>query len=85
METDPSDSAFPVSVRRGENYVDDDGCSKYRTVTLAVGGLTKREYFAAKAMQGMLAHETIGLRNEGIIAQLAVKQADALIAALNED
>ena len=45
-------------------------------------GLTKREYFAAVAMQGMLAYDrTRDLRD---IAQWSVQAADALINALNE-
>ena len=43
-------------------------------------GLTKREYFAAKAMQGMLLHD----RGEGIALD-AVAMADALIEALNKE
>lgn len=48
-------------------------------------GLTKREYFAAMAMQGMLASESndfnYGHRME--VSRLAVQQADYLIEALN--
>ena len=50
----------------------------------AQAGLTKREYFAAKALQGILSSAT----DESpwapdIAAQTAVAAADALIAALN--
>lgn len=52
-------------------------------------GLTKREHFAAMAMQGML-HRG-GMTEHGVISQapdtiamLAVNQADALIEALNK-
>lgn len=45
-------------------------------------GLTKREYFAAMAMQGMSTYEN-GHTVE-IDCKLAVKYADALINALNE-
>lgn len=53
-------------------------------------GLTKREYFASLAMQGMLqagAMTKAGFitRAPDSIAQLAVNQADSLIAALNEE
>lgn len=52
-------------------------------------GLTKREYFAAMAMQGML---HLGAMTEGgqisqdpdVISKQAVLQADALIEALNK-
>ena len=45
-------------------------------------GLTKREYFAAMAMQGILADHTRSLGKD--IAIDAVKMADHLIKALNE-
>ena len=56
-------------------------------------GLTKREYFAAMAMQGLLANSE-WMRNykgekylmEGyILGEVSVKSADALIKALNEN
>ena len=52
-------------------------------------GLTKREYFAAMAMQGLLAadgqlssHEDTELWTAAEIADYAVEQADALLAEL---
>jgi hypothetical protein len=56
------------------------------------GGLTKREYFAAKAMQGLLSNpewmkEYKGekyLMQDSIVSEIACKQADALIEALNK-
>lgn len=53
-------------------------------------GLTKREYFAAMAMQGMGTWMPLGngdlMTGYTLFArgEWAVKQADALIAALNE-
>ena len=51
-------------------------------------GLTKREYFAAMAMQGILASNTAGMSSSRIdifaFAEQGVKAADALIKALNE-
>jgi hypothetical protein len=45
-------------------------------------GLTKREYFAAMAMQGILSqHDS----RPSYTATLAVEYADALIAALNKE
>lgn len=47
-------------------------------------GLTKRELFAAMALQGMQSENpTLGLRPE-ILAEQAVEMADALIKALNK-
>lgn len=45
-------------------------------------GLTKREYFAAKALQGLLSNPTIILSKK--VAEDAVKLADHLTKALNE-
>lgn len=47
-------------------------------------GLTKREYFAAAAMQGILSR-AMELETYGYYAKCAVVQAEALIAALNEE
>lgn len=52
-------------------------------------GVTKREYFAALAMQGMLSanpqytHGNIPLPVPASVAQFSVEYADALIKALN--
>ena len=58
-------------------------------------GITKREYFAGLAMQGILASvQSVELRQIGkdrswnvpnVVAKTAVDYADALIDALNED
>jgi hypothetical protein len=56
-------------------------------------GLTKREYFAAKAMQGLLSNpewmkEYKGekyLMQTDIVAEVAIKTADELIKALNRN
>jgi hypothetical protein len=58
--------------------------SKNFGVVLAKTGLTKREYFAAMAMQGLLS--TVPESFNGTeIAQLSVNMADALIEALNKE
>jgi len=46
-------------------------------------GLTKREYFAAKALQGLLADPTTMISKT--VAEDAVRMADHLIEALNND
>ncbi len=51
-------------------------------------GLTKREYFAAMAMQGILCNITVlnNLEKGGTeTASFALQQADALIAELNKE
>lgn len=45
-------------------------------------GLTKREYFAAVAMQGLLASDAEGFDDHWSKAEYAVLCADALIAEL---
>ena len=45
-------------------------------------GLTKREYFAAMAMQGLCSHQDIGNKDATRIARLAVEQADELLKQL---
>ena len=50
-------------------------------------GLTKRELFAAMAMQGVLAYVKKSApdpEEQKIMAKYAVEQADALIEALND-
>lgn len=49
-------------------------------------GLTKREYFAAMAMQGILSNPHGGDDRDGdLIARSAVAMADRLIEALNKE
>ncbi len=45
-------------------------------------GLTKREYFAALALQGYIAAGSMGMPEPPRIVELAVQTADALLAAL---
>lgn len=48
-------------------------------------GITVREYFSAKAMQGLLSTPTLDPNETAEdVAQLAVRLADALIGALNK-
>ncbi len=46
-------------------------------------GLTKREHFAALAMQGYLSNSELQIPFE-LLGMASIKIADALIAALNE-
>ncbi len=48
------------------------------------GGLTKREYFAAAAMQGILSSPIGYEMARSVLAETAVNYADLLIKALNE-
>ncbi len=75
MSTDGSEYINPQTrVDAYGNVVTDD----------AQGGLTKREYFAALAMQSFLAVRNIENRSQlDVLSRNAVYQADALIKALN--
>lgn len=52
-------------------------------------GITKREYFAAMAIQGILANPELFGLSSGILSDIfskwAVKQADSLINELNKE
>ena len=65
MRTKANNSAFPIIA---EDYIID-------------GGLTKREYFAVLALQGLLANDSALITSKVIDA---VKAADALIEELSK-
>ena len=67
--TDGKTTAFPLAFDIGGN-----------AYTL---GLSKREYFAAIALQGLLAADSFRTMDERV--RKAVQAADALIAALNAE
>ena len=71
-------SAFPLSY---SYETDRDG--KTCVITRAYDGLSKREYFAAMAMQGFAADPEV-TSDERVVAIAAVRWADALLAALEE-
>lgn len=72
MKTQGDDPANPIPIEEG----------------LSAEGLTKRELFAAMAMQGLLAHNCDHFQGEDLeptgIGKRSVDLADALITALNE-
>jgi len=68
----------------------DDLIDSWKNLESSNAGLTKREYFAAMAMQGMLANSAaqdafnqrpLSYANYVEIADLSVKQADELVLA----
>jgi len=74
MSTKANDLVNPIT------YKDEYGC------TYSEPSLTKLEYFAGQAMQGFCTnprHDCMEYPHEEM-AQMAVKQAKALIEALNE-
>lgn len=68
MSKDQSEPAFPVP---GSEY---GGTGTFF-------GMTLRDYFAAKAMQGICAHPETWGRQTSEIAQSAYELADAMLAA----
>ena len=64
-----------------------DGCAydALGVVPEEAWGLTKREYFAAMAMQGMLSHGFNNVITEAGEIAKAVRLADALLAELEKD
>lgn len=72
-----NEPAFPISVQRGQS-------GEYWTEQ--EGGLTKREYFAALAMQGLVDFvpgcPAIDEKDAKHIATYAVRCADALLTEL---
>lgn len=71
-ETNPYENAFPTQGNSASGELE--------------GGLTKREYFAAKAMQGILAGRSVTYFDieQGKVAEYAVKFADALLKQLSQ-
>jgi hypothetical protein len=67
LEKEAKDAAFPFPINHSDICV--------------IKGLTKREYFAAMALQGYIAS---GLAGEKTVAMHSVTAADALIAELNK-
>ena len=72
----------------GGEILKDSGHAMLDNVKVKLNGLTKREYFAGLAMQGILASNTEGLAHGHIdmsgIIQSAVRASDALLAELEK-
>lgn len=78
MKTNPEDKAFPISATAAKQIAEGYGFPDEYL------GLTKREYFAVMAMQGLIANAPINnLGNSAEGVQLAVKWTDDLIQELN--
>lgn len=84
MKTNPNDSAFSLPIT--DKQLEKAGLEA--TKNLNPNGLTKREYFAAMAMQSILInppHGHIdGVKDYEEITGLSCKYADALITELNK-
>lgn len=78
------DPAFP-SLEFHEEF--DDYTGRYREVPHMAGGLTKREYFAAMAMQALIGLVNLDLHDGPLHAQIcrsALGCADHMIEALEK-
>lgn len=73
--TNPNDPAYPGI---DELHLIDEEAGKSLAHIIPKGGLTKREYFAAMAMQGYIS------RGSDRMQEHAVKDADALIRELSK-
>lgn len=75
MKTNPDE---PLNCNNGKGFWTDE-----LNVTHAGRGLTKREYFAAMALQGILANAS-GIQETPYWSSYATKYADELIKQLNK-
>lgn len=75
QQTDGNDQAFATPPVYSEAF----------GLCIQEKGLSKREYFAAMAMQGILSNEDNSYETAEDKAETAVKSADALIEALNKE
>jgi len=73
---------YPQTNREMEKYMDEGGYGRSRIVSINKGGLELRDYFAAKAMQGLMANpETNRAWGVHDNARCAYEQADAMMQA----
>ena len=59
--------------------------TEYETENSHYWGLTKREYFAGLAMQGMLANKDANTFNAESTAEISIKYADELLTQLEDE
>jgi len=81
MKTEPNAPANPLDAVWDKK---DSITGKWSKAITQHRGLTKREYFAAMAMQGIRSNQNLMLDAEAASIQ-AVNDADALINALNKE
>ena len=75
MNNNTGGPAFPFSLHIGGSagIVDAEECG--------AGGMTLRDYFAAKAMQGLIAAWTVGVPEANAIADAAYQYAETMLKA----
>jgi len=82
MKTNANDPSTPLSEHILSNAV--HGQYGSENVNINPLGLTKREHFAAMAMQGLLANASAIDYDIDGLSEMSVQAADALITALNK-
>lgn len=84
-EKDSGGSAFPTGSVHKTRAAHDPGSDLRITAVVEPkqSGMTLRDYFAAKAMQGMCADPSTSGRKGSDIAEEAYQMADAMLAARN--
>ncbi len=77
--------AYPGLIgKKEETYMDQGGYGHTRIVGVYSKGLSKREHYAALAMQGLIASDPNDKMTAERMANLAVELADELIKRLAE-
>ena len=79
MKKDTGGPAFPITVRRDEKYMDEAGYGRVRAVQGLEGGTTLRDYFAAKALIGLVFADAKQVFPAKVIAKEAYELADAML------
>jgi hypothetical protein len=85
MKTEPNDPINPTIIKVATNYTDKTAVAmlpEFENKTLP--GLTKREYFAALSLQGLLSASGSTFSSDNLAA-LAIICTDKLIDKLNDN
>jgi hypothetical protein len=85
MKTNGYEPAHPTTITFSSEDNEKTVNRQIGSTTYEIYGLTKREQFAAMAMQGLCANEHVTALDQSYIAKFAVMHADALIEALNKE
>ena len=76
----------PVMMQKvGENKFRASKPSDVKKWNIPTEGLTKREYFAGLAMQGMIANTDTYVQDKSVIAKLSIEHADELLKQLENE
>ncbi|MFB1500840.1 hypothetical protein [Thiocapsa sp. N5-Cardenillas] len=76
---DDGGPVHPVSVRKDENYMDEAGYPRARTITMLEGGITLRDEFAKAAMIAVILDPERSRFDFDQVAEAAYQHADAML------